>query len=390
MKVLFVAREYPPFEVGGVARHTFNLVGHLRKLGVECEVVSFGDPLQSNDGVRFIRPRSSIISRGRQPAYLDLQVPFDIVRFTSMVNRLIEREGFDVVHVEEPYVGSFVTHGRKVTTIHDTSYGELRSILNAPSGLTDFRRAIFYIYLGFLFEKESGRNSRAIIVPSAQVKSELVVKYGFDAGRIRVIRNGVILPPPSSLTREEAKRRLGLPNVPLVFSASQHVARKRLETLIEAAKLLREHNIILRVAIAGDGPLRPNLISLSESYGLNGFVSFPGWVPQEELDLYYRAADIFVITSEYEAGPIAMLEAMASGATVVSTKIGGFAACIRDGVDGLVYPVGDSGALSSSLERALRDQDFLQKSSSLGRAFAERFDWGRVAEDTLSLYEEIA
>jgi glycosyltransferase involved in cell wall biosynthesis len=390
LKVLFVAREYPPFEVGGVARHTFNLVGHLKKLGVECHVVSFGDPLRSGDGVRFIRPRSSIISRGRRPVNQDLQVPFDIVRFTSVVDRLVEREGFDVVHVEEPYVGSFVRHERKVTTIHDTSYGELRSILNAPAGLTDFRRAIFYIYLGFLFERECGRSSRAIIVPSAQVKAELVAKYGFDAGRIRVIRNGVVLPPLGSLTREEAKRKLGLPNVPLVFSASQHVARKRLETLIEAAKLMRERNMVFRAVIAGEGPLRTNLIGLSESLGLAGFVSFPGWVSQEELDLYYTAADIFVITSEYEAGPITMLEAMSNGSTVVSTRIGGFAACIRDGVDGLLYPVGDSRALSSSLERALGDQAFLQRSSSLGRTFAERFDWGSVAEETLSLYKEIA
>ncbi|HVP24263.1 MAG TPA: glycosyltransferase family 4 protein [Conexivisphaerales archaeon] len=191
------------------------------------------------------------------------------------------------------------------------------------------------------------------------------------------------------MTKADAKRRLGLPELPLVFSASQHVARKRLETLVEAAKRLRERGVSFQMVIAGDGPLRTGLIGLARSYGLGGQVSFPGWVTRDELDLFYRAADVFTMTSEYEAGPITMLEAMSNGATVISTRIGGFASLIEDGREGLLFPVGDSKELASKIERALSDEAFLERSSSLGREFAERFDWGHVAEQTLSLYEEM-
>jgi glycosyltransferase involved in cell wall biosynthesis len=56
----------------------------------------------------------------------------------------------------------------------------------------------------------------------------------------------------------------------------------------------------------------------------------------------------------------------------------------------MLFPVGDSGALASSLSRALSDKEFLTGSSAMGRSFAERFDWDRIAAQTLSLYEEIA
>jgi glycosyltransferase involved in cell wall biosynthesis len=390
MRVLFVTREYPPFEVGGVARHTFNLVKHLKELGVECRVVSFGDPAASSRDVSFVRPRSSIISRSDRPIYDDAGIPLDIARFTASVDRLISEVNFDIVHVEEPYVGSFVSHPRKVTTIHDTSYGELRSILRGPASVAGLKRVIFYIYLGFLFERVSAKTSRVIIAPFAHVKEELVSKYGIDRRRIRVIGNGIELPPQSSITKAEAKCELGLPEKPLIFSASQHVARKRLETLVVAARRLKDAGVDCQVVIAGDGPLRGQLEKMAEGYNLLDMVSFPGWVTQDVLDLFYRASDVFVVTSEYEAGPISMLEAMSNGTTVVSSRIDGFASYIRDGVDGMLFPVGDSGALASSLSRALSDKEFLTGSSAMGRSFAERFDWDRIAAQTLSLYEEIA
>ena len=109
MKVLFVTREYPPFDVGGIAVHTFNLVKNISRLGVSCKVLSFGNENFSSEDVTFVNPSSSIIERSNVSLALNAKIPVDIVRFSGIANRMLKKEQFDVVHVEEPYVGAFVS-----------------------------------------------------------------------------------------------------------------------------------------------------------------------------------------------------------------------------------------------------------------------------------------
>jgi glycosyltransferase involved in cell wall biosynthesis len=392
MKVLFVTREYPPFEVGGVATHTFYLVKNLTELGVSCKVLSFGDSSCSSDGVMFVEPSSSIISRSNSPLARDVRIPVDIMHLTKVANNLIKNEKIDIVHVEEPYVGAFVRHKRKVTTVHDTSYGEIKSILRHHRGFPNFKRAAFYGSLGSYLELMCIASSRAVVVPSLQVRRELLRVYRIPKEKIRVIRNGVEIPElPTSADKAEAKQRLGLsPEKLLIFTAAQHIARKRLDILVEAIRLLRKEKVEgYRVVIAGDGPLRPYIVNLVERCGLERVIELPGWVSQKQLSLYYQATDIFVLTSEYEAGPISLLEAMSFGAAVVSSRIDGFARLMRDGVDGLLFPVGDYCALSDCIKRLLNDASLRMRMLTSARLFAERFDWKSVAEDTKNLYESL-
>jgi glycosyltransferase involved in cell wall biosynthesis len=94
MKVLFVTREYPPFEVGGIAVHTYNLVKFLKKLGIDCRVLSFGDPKCSTDEVTFIAPASSVIRKSDSPASMDMKIPLDILKMTRFANGLLRTERF--------------------------------------------------------------------------------------------------------------------------------------------------------------------------------------------------------------------------------------------------------------------------------------------------------
>jgi len=390
MNILFVTREYPPFEVGGVAKHTFYLVKHLRRLGASCRVLSFGDPRYSGEGVVFVEPSSSIISRSNRPLLEDVKIPLDIYRLTRAARGLIGEGGFDLVHVEEPYVGAFVTHGRKITTVHDTSYGELKSILHYSVNIPNMKRALFYALLGFWLELVCIASSRLVIAPYRHVKEELVRVYRVGEEMVKVVGNGLEIPESWGVTaKAEAKGKLGLEEDELlVFTAAQHVARKRLDTLVEAVRLLREEGVEgFHVVICGDGPLRHEVLGLVGKYGLGDVIHLPGWVSEEQLALYYRAADIFVLASEYEAGPISLLEAMASGAAVISSDIDGFPRLIRDGVDGLLFPVGDPWALSRSVVRLMEDPGLRLRLSGSARTIAEGFDWMKVAEETLNLYE---
>lgn len=392
MKVLFVAREYPPFEVGGVAVHTFNLVKNLKEHGISCKVISFGDPKCSTSDVLFIPSSSSIISKSDCSLSMDLRIPCDVIKLTKVFKNLIKTEKFDIIHVQEPYVGAFVRHSRKVTTVHDTSFGEIKSLLHSDRSFASMKRIGFYVVLGFFFELMCTISSTVVITPAVQVKKELVEIYGTPQKKISVIRNGVNLPNLIEFKdKKEAKKRLGLPqDKVLIFTTSQHIPRKRIDTLLIALLRLQRRGVYgYQVVISGDGPLRPVLINKSKELGLSETVKFPGWISREDLDLYYAAADIFVLTSEYEAGPITLLEAMSFGDAAICSKIEGFPSLMTDKVDGLLFLVGDYFALSEHLNLLINNVVLRENLSASARRFAEKFDWRSVANDTLQVYKRL-
>jgi 1,4-alpha-glucan branching enzyme len=390
VKVLFVTREYPPFEVGGVAVHTFNLVKFLKKIGIHCQVLSFGNPQCSTDEVTFISPSSSVIRKSDSPASMDMKIPLDILKMNRVVTDLLKTEHYDVVHVEEPYVGAFIKHPHKVTTIHDTSYGEIKSILHQPATAPNVKRLIFYFVFGMYFEVMCLASSSFVIIPAEEVRDELLHVYRASETKLNLIRNGVELPNTLNIPdKSEAKKELGLKQGQLlIFTSAQHVPRKRLETLIQAIGLLKKEGFTgFTVVIGGDGPIHNQLLNLSAAQGLTDLISFPGWLTREKLGLYQRAADIFVLTSEYEAGPISLLEAMSRKTAVATSDIKGFPSLMRNEVDGLLFPVGDYHALSGCLKRLLGDAALRAKLSDSARLFAEKFDWDKSARQTAQIYK---
>lgn len=362
---------------------------NLKEIGLSCKVVSFGNPKYSNSDVIFLPPSSSIISRSNRQLSADLLIPLDIIKFSRFAKRLLKTEKFDIVHVEEPYVGAFVIHDKKVTTFHDTSYGDIKTLLRNEKNFASLKRIGFYFFLGFLLELICLFSSARVITPSRQIARELVKFYKTPPEKVRIIRSGVNLPVMVTPTdKKEAKKKLNLPTGKLlILTASQHIPRKRIDTLLKAILILQRRGVQgYQVVICGDGPIKPLLVNMSKAFGLSGIVKFTGWLPRNELELHYKAADIFVLTSEYEAGPIALLEAMSFGDAVVCSKIEGIPSLMCDGIDGLLFPVGDYVSLSKHLETLIRNATMLRELSISARRFAEKFDWRSVARDTVLVY----
>jgi len=395
MRVLIAAREYPPYVVGGVAIHTYRLVRALRRIGVYVDVVSFGyRSAVINEGqgaTMFIEAKSSVIARSDEGPLRDLKIFADIARYTAYVDRLLRRGEYDILHVEEPYIGGFMDFDRKVTTIHDTSYGEIRAIFSSR-GITSYtlRKVVFYATAGYAAEYGSWITSRAVITPSPQVRDELVYVYKLSPAKIYVIPNGVEEPDPNEPGKEEAKKILGLEGLLIVFTTAQHIPRKKLDLLLKAAALLKDKwTGKAKIIIGGDGPLTPQLIKMTRDLGLQGFVEFVGWIPDNKLPLYYRASDVFVVTSDYEAGPQTLLEAGIRGCALVSSRIPLFPALMRDGIDGVTFRPGDHVELAKALDTVLEDEGLRKRLSENAIRFTSRFAWGKIAEYTLAVYKRV-
>ena len=391
LNILMITREYPPFTVGGVAIHTYHLVKHLRKKGVKVTVVSFGDPSKSDEDTIFVKPESSIISRENKSILEDAKIPIDIARLTKKIKILLEKNNYDLIHVQEPYVAGHIPYNdRKITTIHDTSFGEIRGIIRSGLEPHNLKRTIFFIAMGYPMEFMSIVTSKYIIAPSRDVGYELLKIYRVPRRKLRIIYNGVEEPSPDEPNKSEARKILGIPEDKiLVFTTAQHVARKRLELLIDATKILADRNINnIIIAIGGKGPLTQSLKERAYSLGVEDKIVFLGWIDRETLTLYYNAADIFVVTSDYEAGPITLLEAGIRRKTLISSRIGGFASMLREGIDVLLFEPGNPHDLAEKLIQAISDEDLRARLGRNAARFASRFTWSKVAEETIKLYKE--
>jgi glycosyltransferase involved in cell wall biosynthesis len=141
--------------------------------------------------------------------------------------------------------------------------------------------------------------------------------------------------------------------------------------LIRALGLLAVRGLDWRAVIAGDGDAAPYRAEV-DRLGLAARVSFPGWLGEAEAHTHLSRAALLVLPSEAEGLPMAVVEAFAWGVPVVSTPVGSTPDILHDGVEGLMIPVGDAGALAEALQRLVADPDMRRKLGANARAGFER------------------
>ena len=136
--------------------------------------------------------------------------------------------------------------------------------------------------------------------------------------------------------------------------------------------------------IVGEGPQRRELEVLVDRLNLRDRVELSGWNP--DISREYSAADLFVLSSEYEGFPNALLEAMAHGLAVVSYDCeSGPRDIIRQGEDGLLVKAGDTAELERSLRQVMTGQSLRERLGAGAREVQSRFSPERV----LSAWDEI-
>ena len=119
--------------------------------------------------------------------------------------------------------------------------------------------------------------------------------------------------------------------------------------------------------IAGDGPLRQELVALAEDLGLRDRVHFLGF--RSDASALMGSLDVLVVPSLTEGSPLVTLEAMAAGVPVVASAVGGIPDQVRHGKEGLLVPPGDTGAMGDAIVALLRDP---ARARSLGEAGRRR------------------
>ena len=209
--------------------------------------------------------------------------------------------------------------------------------------------------------------ARVVITETDYSEKFLRERFPKRADRIHRIYNGLNL--------AEFGRANFSSDPPLIIAIGRLIAKKGFANLIRACALLVERGRSFQCEIFGDGPLENELHAQIEQLGLQELVQLPGAKPQHELRARLAKASVFVLPSvpEPEGGmdnlPTVIMEAMATGLPVVSTRIGGIPEMVIENETGFLVQPEDVGPLAGAIEKVTSDRSLGQK---LGHAGYDR------------------
>ena len=233
---------------------------------------------------------------------------------------------------------------------------------------------------------------------------QLVHVYGAGSSLIRIVPPGVDTARFHPLEQSYARKVIGVPrDQKVILFAGRIEPLKGIDTLLRAIGLLRERRPELSprhltVPIIGGDPsdegVRANeemarLQALRAELGLSDLITFLGAQDQDSLNFYFSAADCLVMPSHYESFGMVALEAMACGAPVIASDVGGLTQLVRHGETGLRVPPRDPEALADAIDYLLSDEPRRRRMGHSAACLAEDYDWSKIVDKLASVYQEL-
>jgi glycosyltransferase involved in cell wall biosynthesis len=161
--------------------------------------------------------------------------------------------------------------------------------------------------------------------------------------------------------------------------------------VLDAARILLDRGVDVRIVVVGDGPSGPELRARSRDLGVDGIVEFTGAVAPETVAALLADADVFCLPSFAEGIPVSVMEAFARGVPVVSTLVGGVPELVVDGESGRTVPAGRADLVADAIESLVEDDVLRARVQDAGRlAVEERHDRSRTTVQMRALLRQYA
>lgn len=368
MRVLVTSPIFPP-DLGGPAVYVPNIGRFLVERGHDVEVIAFcSDP--APEGYPF---RVTAITRGNL-ALRYVKAFWRVLRDAGRADVVFVQEHLALLHVlaarlrRRPVVIRIMVDGAWEIA-HRKGWCGGDDIVTFQG-----RRYGWQVRLTRAFQRWWWRRSSKIICCSDFLRGILVDSYGVDPHKVITIFNAYHGPVASDVpeTRVEARTRVGLaPERRYVLTICRLMVWKRVDNIIRA---LASWPADVDLLIAGDGDMRASWEQLAAELGLAGRVRFLGNVPHADIPLWIRAADLFVLNSEYEGLSHTLLEVQALGTPAIASGVCGNPEVIEDGVNGLLVDPRDPNDLAQAGARLLADPALGERFVAASLARALRFD----------------
>ncbi len=227
--------------------------------------------------------------------------------------------------------------------------------------------------------------SDAITAVSENLKEETYRTFAIEKD-IEVIYNFVDVQRFSKKPIDAFRKVIAPNNERIILHASNFRKIKRIDDVIHVFKKLNDV-IPSKLLLVGDGPERPMAEALCRELNLCDEIRFVG--KQQDMEEIFAIADLFLLPSEYESFGLSALEAMAGGAPVVSTNVGGLPEIITPGENGFMANVGDTGQMARYAIDILKDENTFNRFKANAKKQAENFDITRIVPQYEHLYERL-
>lgn len=379
-----VLRVIARLNVGGPALHVAYLSSGLADRGYETTLVA-GDVAGGEESMESVAQQRGVDIVRLPGLSRELSPVRDLVAVWRLA-RIIRRVKPDVIHTHTAKAGAVgraaaLFAGRPRPVIVHTFHGHvLRGYFGAAGSLVF--RAI---------ETVLARVTDRLIAVSPEVRDELVALRVAPRSRFEVIRLGIELEPRVHFTGDtaEVRRRLGIPPEKYVVGwFGRMTAVKRTDDLLTMLTGLRERGIDALLILVGDGTDRADLEQRAHDLGIARSCLFLGY--QDEVAPWYAICDVVVLTSASEGTPVTIIEALAAGRPVVSTRVGGVPDVVEEGETGFLVRRGDTHAMAERLELLARDPERARAMGEAGRArVLERYAVSRLVDDIDGLYRRL-
>ena len=256
--------------------------------------------------------------------------------FSSRIYKLLTFRHYDVVHVNNTF-----TYQPGILMACKMAKLPVVSHVRNPVPYGSFNRFLM-------------RSLRMVVTVSDNYTTELQ-KWNLPVP-VYTCHDGVVVPKADPLAVADIRGELlSAGGELLIGSVGRLDTQKGYDYLIRAARVVVHRNPGVRVAIAGDGPLRVQLQRQIDSLGLSQQVRLCGF--REDVSNFISALDLFVSSSRWEGLPIAVVEAMLLGRPVVATDVGGVSEVARTGETGYLVPPNDPLGLADAILAALEKQE---------------------------------
>jgi glycosyltransferase involved in cell wall biosynthesis len=363
------------FHAAGSSRYVFNLLKELRLLGAPEHILAY--LANDVDLPAELRPtdRFRVRVAGVPTVHPAVRVAWEQLAFS----RALRHDGVTLLHGPINALPLSWT-GRSVVTILDLTF------LLLPAAIRRASRT----YLRWMV-RFAARHASRVITISESTRRDVIRLLGVPPERVTRVYCGVderFHPIDDTRRIEEFRSSLGLPNEFILYLGTIE-PRKNLIRLIDAyAELRRRRATSLPLILAGGrGWGDHEIVRRAEETGLGDQIRFAGFVPEEQIPLWYNAATVFTYPSEYEGFGLPPLEALACGVPVVASNSSSLPEVLGDAAV-LVDPA-SVGAIADGIQRALDDDALRSTLVTRGLDRAGTFSWRRMAEETLSVYRSV-
>ena len=383
MRIVILSWEFPPRLVGGLSRHVDGISRELTGLGNEVHVVTLdfpGSPPLEQRGSLYIHRVPVEVPAPTFHTWVLLFNHFFEKKMGQIANAFGKP---DVVHVHD-----WLTVPAGVASKHLLRAPLVMTFHSTEAARSSGSRSLESTLVNGLEWWGSFEASRIIAV-SGWMKEHVTQTFKLPMEKVDAIHNGLDL---SMFTgqHDNATARANFqvePDDLLVTTVGRMTAQKGFDDLLRAFPLVLQSIPKARLLLIGDGYMRGELEALAKKEGVAARTKFTGFIEDKQLVEALKSSDAVVIPSRFEPFGITALEAMAAGAPLVVTRVGGLAEIVDDGVDGLEVEPENPRSIADGLVRVLSDRKMAAQLAVSAAEKVKSYTWRSAAEATMRVYQ---